>query len=85
MLTYRSETRLDPATRQLRIAERHVLIGTTGTTVADYDFVMRCWTRDELDRLLGEAGLTAIEYAGAYDRAVPVGATDRLVIAATRA
>jgi SAM-dependent methyltransferase len=84
-LTYRSETRLDPATRQLRIAERHVLNGATETTVADYDFVMRCWTRDELDRLLGEAGLTAIEYAGAYDRAVPVGATDRLVVAATRA
>jgi SAM-dependent methyltransferase len=84
-LTYRSETRLDPATRQLRIAERHVLTDATRTTVADYDFVMRCWTRDELDRLLEAAGFTAVEYAGAYDRAVPAGATDRLVVAATRA
>lgn len=84
-LTYRSETRLDPATRQLRIAERHVLIGATRTTEADYDFVMRCWTRDELDRFLDEAGFAAVEYAGAYDRAVPAGATDRLVVTATRA
>jgi SAM-dependent methyltransferase len=84
-LTYRSETRLDPATRQLRIAERHVLSGANGTTVADYDFVMRCWTREELDRLFGEAGFTAVEYAGAYDCALRPGATDRLVVTATRA
>jgi ubiquinone/menaquinone biosynthesis C-methylase UbiE len=84
-LTYRSETRLDRVTRQLRIAEHHVLTDATGTTVADYDFFMRCWTRDELDRLLAESAFTAAEYAGAYDRAVPVGATDRLVVAATRA
>jgi SAM-dependent methyltransferase len=83
-LTYRSQTRLDQATRQLRIAERHVLTGATGTTVAEYDFVMRCWTRDELDHLLGEAGFTGVEYAGAYDREVPAGVTDRLVVAATR-
>jgi len=84
-LTYRSETRLDRVTRQLHIAERHVLTGATQTTAADYNFVMRCWTRDELDGLLGEAGFTTVEYAGAYDRAVPAGATDRLVVAATRA
>jgi SAM-dependent methyltransferase len=84
-LTYRSATRLDHATRQLRIAERHVLSGAGPTTVAEYDFVMRCWTRDELDGLLGDAGFTAVEYADAYGRTVPVGTTDRLVVVATRA
>jgi SAM-dependent methyltransferase len=83
-LTYRSETRLDHATRQLRIAEQHVLTDGTRTITADYEFVMRCWTREELDGLLSEAGFVAVEYAGAYDRAVPAGATDRLVAAATR-
>lgn len=83
-LTYRSETRLDHAMRQLRIAERHVLAGASETTTADYDFVMRCWTRDELDGLLAPTGFTAVEYQGAYDLAVRVGATDRLVVVAAR-
>ena len=43
---------------------------------------MRCWTRDELDQLLTEEGFGTAEYHGAYDPAVAVGATDRLVIVA---
>jgi SAM-dependent methyltransferase len=84
-LAYRSETRLERGSRQLRIAEQHRLTAGKETISADYDFVMRCWTRDELDRLLAAAGFVDAEYRGGYDRAVPAGATDRLVVVTTRA
>jgi len=83
-LTFRSETRLDHATRRLLITERHVLAAPGRTTSADYDFVMRCWTRDELDALVAAAGFTAVEYHASFDPASPVGSTDRLVVVASR-
>ena len=83
-LTFRSVARLDHAARSLQLAERHTLVAGGVTTVAQYDFAMRCWTRDELDQMLTEAGFGAAEYRGAYDPAVAVGATDRLVIVARR-
>jgi SAM-dependent methyltransferase len=84
-LAYRSETRLDHGARELRITEHHRLTAGAETSSADYDFVMRCWTRDELDGLLAGAGFVQVEYHAGYDRAVPAGATDRLVVVATRA
>jgi glycine/sarcosine N-methyltransferase len=83
-LTFRSETRLEPVTRQLRLAERHVLVTGRETLAADHDFVMRCWTRDELDDVLAATGFAAVEYRGAWDPALPAGAGDRLVVVATR-
>jgi len=41
---------------------------------------MRCWTRDEVQRLLPQAGLVAPDYRGGYDPMVAVGSTDRLVV-----
>jgi SAM-dependent methyltransferase len=84
-LTFRSETRLDAATRSLLISERHELRSEGGTTAADHEFVMRCWTRDELQRRLTGAGFVAVEYRGGYDPVLAVGATDRLVAIASRA
>lgn len=83
-LTFRSETRLDHATRRLLITERHVLTSPGRTTSADYDFVMRGWTRDELDALVAAAGFTAVEYQASFDPTSPVGSTDRLVVVASR-
>jgi hypothetical protein len=40
----------------MRITERHTLTAAGATTVADHAFVMRCWTRDELDALPAAAG-----------------------------
>jgi SAM-dependent methyltransferase len=84
-LMYRSETRLEHGSRRLYIAEQHRLTAGAETTTADYDFVMRCWTRDELAGLLAATGFVEAEYRGSYDRAVPAGATDRLVVVVTRA
>ena len=83
-LTFRSETRLDHATRRLLITERHVLASPGRTTSADYDFVMRCWTRNELDALVAAARFTAVEYQASFDPAAPVGSTDRLIAVASR-
>ena len=84
-LAYRSEVRLDHDRQRMLIAERHTLTTEGRATSADYDFVMRCWTRAELDARLARAGFGAITYQGAYDPAVPLGATDRIVTVAARA
>lgn len=83
-LTFRSETRLDHPTRRLLITERHVLTSPGRTASADYHFVMRCWTRDELEALVAAAGFIAVAYQASFDRAAPVGSTDRLVVVASR-
>ena len=83
-LVFRSVTRLDPSTRRLLIAEQHILTAARGERTACFDFVMRCWTRDELDGALRAAGFEGMEYAGTYTGAPP-GIGDRLVAAAVLA
>ena len=82
-LTFRSETRLDHARRRLLVAERHGLTSGGVTRTEDYEFVMRCWTRPELEAGLRAAGFTRIELLGAYEAGVAAGATDRLVAIAS--
>lgn len=84
LLVFRSETRLDRATRRMLISERHTLTTGAGETTAAYDFVMQCWTREELRAGLGAAGFEAVEYAAAYDGAPSAGGGDRIVVAASR-
>jgi hypothetical protein len=67
---------------RLLISERHTLTTESGETVATHEFVMRCWTRDELDCGLRAAGFEAMEYAGTYEGA-PAGVGDRIVVAAS--
>lgn len=84
-LTFTSVTDLNAADRQLLVKERHTwhdLHDDGHARVSDYDFVMQCWTRDELDALLTRSGFAAPTYFGAYDPEVPAGATDRLVAVA---
>jgi SAM-dependent methyltransferase len=85
-LTFRSVTRLDHATRRLNISERHVLKTFGGEEhVTEYDFVMRCWTLEELQSRLTAAGFESVEYFGGYDPRAVVGETDRVVcVAATK-
>lgn len=83
-LTFCSQTRLDYRTRRLLVAERHTLLKDNVESVSTYDFQMQCWTQEELNRRLTEAGFESIRYFGAYDRMVPVGESDRLVSVATR-
>lgn len=84
-LTFRSLTALDHTSRRMLIMESHTLAAHGATIVVEHRFVMRCWTRDELDALLGASGFAAIEYRGAYDATTPAGATDRLIVIAARA
>jgi SAM-dependent methyltransferase len=85
-LTFRSVTRLDHETRQLLISEEHTLKTSAGDErVSAYDFVMRCWTREELQSRLTAAGFGSAEYFGGYDRETRAGATDRIVCVASLA
>jgi 2-polyprenyl-3-methyl-5-hydroxy-6-metoxy-1,4-benzoquinol methylase len=81
-LAYRSITELDLQHRQLIVTERHTLNDDGHERASDYVFVMRCWTRDELDSALRQHGFAAIAYFGAYDPAVMPRSTDRLVTVA---
>jgi SAM-dependent methyltransferase/GNAT superfamily N-acetyltransferase len=86
-LVFRTVSRLDPATRRLLVSERHTLTAPSGETTAAHEFVMRCWTRDELDAGLRAAGFESVEYSASYESAPesapPVGAGDRIVAAAS--
>jgi hypothetical protein len=62
------------------LSETHTLLDAGGERSSEYEFLMRCWTQDEVESALARAGFGQIAHQGAYDRAVPVGATDRLVV-----
>jgi SAM-dependent methyltransferase len=81
-LTFTSTTDLDPERQQLLLSETHSLVNEAGELSSDYRFVMRCWTRTELESVFERAGFEAVTYFGAYDPAIRAGATDRLVAVA---
>jgi SAM-dependent methyltransferase len=81
-LTFTSTTALDLEGRQLLLSERHTLVNDTGEQSSDYHFVMRCWTRSELESAFESAGFGSVAYFGTYDPAIRAGATDRLVAVA---
>src|SRR5262245_9209222 len=81
-LTFTSTTELDPERHQLLLSETHTLVNDAGEHSSDYRFVMRCWTRSELESVFVHGGFGSAAYFGAYDPAIPAGATDRLVAVA---
>ena len=81
-LTFTSITELDPEHRLLLISERHELVGQGDERVSNYQFVMRCWEREELGMLFARHAFGSVQYFGAYDHKVGLGATDRIVAVA---
>jgi SAM-dependent methyltransferase len=81
-LTFTSITELDPERQQLLLYETHTLVNDAGEHSRDYRFVMRCWTRTELESAFERVGFGSVEYFGAYDPAIQPGATDRLIAVA---
>jgi SAM-dependent methyltransferase len=81
-LLFTSITELDPEHRRLLISERYELVGQRDERVSNYQFVMRCWEREELGMMFACHGFGNIQYFGAYDHRVEPGATDRLVAVA---
>jgi len=82
-LTFRSATQLDDKTRQLIVSECHTVTKDGVETVSEYDFIMRCWTKEKLHNNLVKAGFGSIVYFGDYDRNIPMGSTDRMVAVAS--
>jgi SAM-dependent methyltransferase len=83
VLAFQSETVPHPETRQLHVRERFDIqqAGTQASTVND--FVMRCWTSDEITFHLSEAGLEEIARHSNYgDHDLKW--SDRLVVVALR-
>src|SRR5262245_21970457 len=69
-LTFTSVTELDAERRLLLISERHELVGQGDESVSDYEFIMRCWDREELSMLFARHGFGNIQYFGAYAHGV---------------
>ena len=83
-LTFRSVTRLDHGTKKLLVAESYILKRADEVkTAREYDFVMQCWTHDELRNSLISAGFGSLAYFGDYDPSTPMGSTDRIVAVAS--
>ncbi len=82
-LTFRSVTRLDPPNAQLLVSEHHSLVIAGDETTADYDFAMKCWTREELEAHLRAAGFRSTEFSARYTPSTPAGGFDRLVVTAS--
>jgi SAM-dependent methyltransferase len=85
LLTFDSVTDVDHATRRLVLRERHTLRAGDQEQSSEYLFVMRCWTRDELEAGLGRHGFVRLSRYGAYHSAAAAGTTDRLVVVCQRA
>ena len=83
-LTFTSVTALDHENRRLLVSEQHELVTRGKTHVSDYNFVMRCWERDELHTRLARHNFGGLSWFGAYAPNVAVGTTDRLVAVAQR-
>jgi hypothetical protein len=81
-LTFTSTTALDLEHRRLLLSETHTLVNDAGEHSSDYRFVMRCWTKSELESVFVRVGLGFVAYFGAYDPTARAGATDRLVAVA---
>ena len=82
-LNFRSVTRFNDKTRQLIISERFTIEKGDVKSSCKNDFVMRCWTKEELHSNLLEAGFRSIMYFGDYVHDISVGSTDRIVAVAS--
>ena len=82
-LNFRSVTRFNDKTRELITSERFIIEKDGAKSSYEYDFVMRCWTKEELHSNLLEAGFRSIMYFGDYDQDISVGSTDRIVAVAS--
>lgn len=81
-LKFRSTTEIDPETRTLVVSETHQIKSEDGIQVAPFRFKMRCWTQEELQGCLTEAGFHLVQYFGGYGWGDPAGSGDRMVAVA---
>lgn len=78
-LTFQSVTKLDKETRRMLVKE-HLMIEKDGAEeTSQYDFIMKCWTKSELEEYLTDAGFGSTAYFGEYDFEKPLSTTDRIV------
>lgn len=81
-LRFRSVTELRPKTRSLIVHETHEHQSEAGLRQAEFTFTMRCWTQQELDTRLTDAGFCSAQLFGDYDASKPFGSGDRIVAVA---
>jgi ubiquinone/menaquinone biosynthesis C-methylase UbiE len=84
-LTFTGITDLDEDNRRLISHETHTLM-RDGELVAQarYDFVMQCWTREELHQYMSDVGFEEVALYGDFDKNKPVGTTDRIILVAKK-
>jgi hypothetical protein len=78
-LRFQSITKLHPETKSLIVSEKHEMESGGNCQNVTFTFTMRCWTQDELNKNLTEAGFDRTRYFGDYNPSKPVGSSDRIV------
>jgi SAM-dependent methyltransferase len=79
-LRFRSITTLQPETKSLIVSEKHEMELGGEKRDETFTFTMRCWTQEELNTNLTDAGFDGIRYFGDYNSLVPVGSSDRIIV-----
>ena len=82
-MTFKCTTTLEPIDKFLQIREFHKLQMEDSALTEDYFFVMKCWTQEELQTNLTQAGFKSIKLMGGYSNSQPAGSTDRIVALAS--
>jgi hypothetical protein len=83
-LTFTSVTAIEPEGHRLHVAERHVLDRMGQQRISEYRFVMRCWTKNELETQLASHGFQGVRWFGSYEPSTDADVTDRIVALAIR-
>jgi len=78
-LRFRSVTELVPETKTLMVFETHHIESHEGSREETFTFSMRCWTQEELEVRLTDAGFRSVQYFGDYDTKRALGFGDRIV------
>lgn len=76
LLQFESKKNLQKESRSYSLQETHRLIRNNHVIDEDrYDFVMRCWTEEELQTRLTNSGFFKIDCYGGFDKEISVGET----------
>ena len=81
-LLFKSETRFNKELKQLLIKETHILRCNNSDDIDIFDFIMQCWTVDELKNNLNNAEFRKYDFYGDYNFDIESGETEKIIVVA---
>lgn len=81
-LLFKSETRFNKALKRLLIKETHIFKSNGSDDIDEFDFIMQCWTVDELKNNLENAMFGEFDFYGDYKFEIKFGETEKIIVVA---